>query len=43
MLGNEAAKVTTKNFMNYNFINFAEYCFLNKNDKLVEEKERKEV
>ena len=35
-LGKEAAKVKTKNFMNFYFIKFlAQYFFLNKNDKLV--------
>ena len=43
MLGNEAAKVTTKTSWILVSQNFSEYCFLNKNDKLAEEKERKEV
>ena len=38
-MGKEAVKVKTKNFMNFYFIKFlAQSFFLNKNDKLVEEK-----
>ena len=36
MLGNETAKITKKKVHEFLFLNiFAQYCFLNKNDKLV--------
>ena len=35
MLGNEAAKVTKKNFMNFYLIKFCGVLFLEQNDKLL--------